>query len=153
MANFFCTKCGQQVPDTATACPSCGAARTAGAAPPESPSTAAPLPAQDFSSSSSSSAKGFFATLADTSFSEFITLRLITLFYIIGCIIVAIGAVIFGLYGFSMGIGIGLLTLIIGAPIIAIVGIVLVRVQLEFLSAIFRVAENTTVMVKDLERR
>lgn len=153
MPNVFCSKCGQQMSDTATACPSCGSLRSAAS------SASAPL-AHTFAEPG---ALGFFKTLLDTSFSNFITLKLIKYAYILGGIAITIAAVIFGFSGFSTRYGAllswegsfwrGLLTLFIGAPIFWVVWIVSLRVMLEFISAVFRIAESTSTTVKVLENR
>lgn len=85
--------------------------------------------------------KGLVESLVDLSFGEFVTLRIIKLLYALHLVlglIVAIGLV---LSGFRESTAQGLLLLILGA-----VGLVFwtlyVRVLLEVLIVVFRVAEN-----------
>lgn len=68
MAVVFCTKCGKQVPDNATSCPSCGHARTGITALPASPPPQRLAPANI---SAGHETPGFFKILLDTSFNDF----------------------------------------------------------------------------------
>ena len=162
MANVFCTKCGQQVPDNATVCPSCGHARTGIPTSPASP------PAQKFAPANVSVGRktpGFFKILLDTSFNDFITLKLIKFFYILDCAVCAIGAFIVvpiavwvfpqGLLpqGFQVSNAERVAGVLILPPVLFIVGVVLLRVWLELVASIFRIAENTTEMADDLNKR
>jgi hypothetical protein len=97
-------------------------------------------------------AKGFFGTLFDLSFSEFITTKLIKVLYILLLILVAIGFVIaffsslvtmFSRGGFLAG-----LLGIVLAPIGALIYVILARMWMELIIVIFRIAENTTELVR-----
>ena len=157
MANVVCTKCGQQVPDNATVCPSCGHARTGIPTPPARPPAQGLVPANV---SVGHKTPGFFKILLDTSFSDFITLKLIKFFYILGCILNAIGAFIVlpiavwvyfqGFQGFQPSNAERIAAVLIASPVLFIVGVVLLRVWLELVASVFRIAENTTEMAADL---
>lgn len=145
--------------DNATICPSCGHARTGIPAPPVRPSPQRLAPANV---SVGHETPGFFKILLDTSFNDFITLKLIKFFYILGCILSAIDAFI----GVPIAVWVyaqAYLTnvsnaeriagIVILSPILFIVEVVLLRVWLELVASVFRIAENTTVMAADLNQR
>ena len=105
---------------------------------------------------------GFFKILLDTSFNDFITLKLIKFFYILGCILSAIDAFIgvpiaVWIYAQAYLINVSnaerIAGIVILAPILFIVEVVLLRVWLELVASVFRIAENTTVMAADLNQR
>jgi Domain of unknown function (DUF4282)/zinc-ribbon domain len=160
MASVFCTKCGQQLPDNASVCPSCGHARTGITTPPASP------PPQRFVPANvpvGRKTPGFFRILLDTSFNDFITLKLIKFFYILGCIVFAIVAFIVvpiaileysqGFQGLQLSNAERIGAVVIASPVSFIVGVVLLRVYLELVASVFRIAENTTVMAADLNEQ
>ena len=114
------------------------------------------------------SVPGFFKSLYDLSFTEFVTPRMVRIIYIIALVAAALWCVglLFG--GFStLGVviqmqnspygqnaassSLGVLGLgeIVGAPILFIVFSIAARMQLEVLIAIFRIAENTTLIARD----
>jgi uncharacterized membrane protein len=90
--------------------------------------------------------KGFFARLFDMSFSDFITVRLIKVLYILGIIAAGIGGLMFIISGFMAGVGMGILFLIL-SPVLVLFYILMVRVWLELILVVFRIAENTTQLV------
>ena len=95
--------------------------------------------------------KGFFGALFDMSFSEFVTIKLIRILYILQLIIIAIGLVV-GIIGsfvsmFTDNFLTGLLGLIF-TPILALIWIILARVGNEIIIVVFRIAENTTDLVE-----
>ncbi len=87
--------------------------------------------------------KGLIESLVDFSFGEFVTLRIIKLLYALHLLVGLIVAIGLVLSGFRESTAQGLLLLILGA-----VGLIFwtlyVRVLLEVLIAIFRVAESVT---------
>ncbi len=95
--------------------------------------------------------KGFlaslFASLFDMSFSEFITIRLIKVLYIIGIIVAVIIGLGMIITGFSNGAGTGLLFLLL-SPVIILLYILALRIWLELIIVVFRIAENTSQLVK-----
>lgn len=148
MANVFCTKCGKQVPDNATSCPSCGHARTG------IPISPARAPAQVPAAANVSvghETPGFFKILLDASFSDFITLKLIKWLYILGCIVQGIGTFI-TVWEYTQSFVGRIAGVLILWPVLFIVSVVLLRVGLELLAAVFRIAENTTEMAADLNK-
>ena len=83
-----------------------------------------------------------FDALKDTSFTQFVTLKLIKLLYVLGAILIVIGVVITALGGFALGFWRGLGTLII-APIGGLLAVLVLRVYLELIAVVFRIAKNT----------
>ena len=84
---------------------------------------------------------GFFRALFDFSFTQFVTEKIIIALYILA-ILLFVFVVIFGVItAFTQGLWEGIIGLIF-APIALIVYIVIVRVWLEFIVVIFRIADH-----------
>ncbi len=83
--------------------------------------------------------KGFFGALFDFSFSEFLTPKIIKVLYGIGLALAAIGALVFIVAGFHRGVGIGIIFLII-SPLVFLLYALVVRIYLEILIVMFRIA-------------
>ncbi len=86
--------------------------------------------------------KGFLGALFDFSFSEFITIKLIRILYILGIIFSTIVAIIFIVSGFNISTGVGIIFLIL-SPIIFLLYVILIRIWLEIIIVVFKIAENT----------
>ena len=86
--------------------------------------------------------KGFFGSLFDFSFSEFITPRIIKLLFVLAIIISAIFAIMMFVAGISEGGGTAFLSLI-GAPLLFLLYVIMARVWLEVIMIMFRIADNT----------
>ena len=87
--------------------------------------------------------KGFFGSLFDVSFTSFVTIRIIKVIYIITLVLIGIAALVFIVASFADSVGAGLFVLIIAAPLVSLLYVIYVRVLLEIVIAIFRIAENT----------
>jgi hypothetical protein len=92
--------------------------------------------------------KGFFGSLFDFSFDNFIAPKLVKFLYVlslIGATIYAIFLLIFGLAALGGGTdssaGVGLLA-IIGAPILWFVWLILARLYLELVIVMFKISED-----------
>jgi hypothetical protein len=85
--------------------------------------------------------------LADFSFTNFITLKLIKFLYILGLLIGALGGLVGLLAAFSQGVLAGIGGLIV-VPLILLLFAMYLRVGLELLAVIFRIAENTAEMAR-----
>ncbi|OGL43944.1 MAG: hypothetical protein A2161_09890 [Candidatus Schekmanbacteria bacterium RBG_13_48_7] len=94
---------------------------------------------------------GFFASLMDFSFKEFITTRIVKFLYFIAILFAALVSLGLIVRGFSLSMVRGILFLII-SPLIFIVYVILARVWLEIVIVIFRIAENTSLMVKNNQK-
>lgn len=92
--------------------------------------------------------KSFLSMLFDLSFDDFVTVRIIRVIYVISII----AAAIVGLFWFvtfaSNGAGAAILALIL-VPIAFLLYVIIARVWLEAFMAIFKIAENTSVMARN----
>jgi hypothetical protein len=86
--------------------------------------------------------KGFFGKLFDLSFSEFITVSIIKVLYVIAIIVSAIGALVVLIGGFTKGVGAAIGGIIL-APLLFLLYVLLARVWMEVIMVLFRIAENT----------
>lgn len=86
--------------------------------------------------------KGIAAALMDLSFSEFVTTRLIKIIYVLGIIGAGLGGVGMIVTGFMQGFVSGLVGIVV-APIIFALAVISVRVWLELVIVVFRIAEHT----------
>lgn len=91
---------------------------------------------------------GFFTTLFDFSFSEFIVPKIIRILFGLGIIGAAIMTLAVIVNGFHSGFLAGLLMIIL-SPLFFVIGVILVRVYLEVVLVLFRIADNTTKMIQD----
>lgn len=90
--------------------------------------------------------RGFFASLFDFSFSSFITIRLIKVIYALFIAGSAVFALLFVASAFRASALFGLFVLLIVAPVLFFFYVILARVYLELVVAIFRIAENTSIL-------
>jgi hypothetical protein len=84
---------------------------------------------------------GALATLLDFSFSSFITARIIKLLYALGLIVAAVVALVMLIGAMVAGVTQALVMLIL-APLGFLIAVLYLRVILELLIVIFRIAEN-----------
>ena len=92
--------------------------------------------------------QGFFTTLFDFSFSEFIVPKILKVLYGLGILGAAIVAIGFIVNGFGAGVLGGIVMLIL-SPVIFVIGVILVRVYLEVVMVLFRIADNTAKIVQN----
>lgn len=92
--------------------------------------------------------KGFFTTLFDFSFAEFIVPKIIKVLFAIGILGAAVFALAVIVNGFHGGFLAGLLMIIL-SPVFFVIGVILVRVYLEVVLVLFRIADNTSKMSQD----
>jgi hypothetical protein len=88
---------------------------------------------------------GFLGALFDFSFSTFITGKLIRILYALGLIVCGLTALSILFAAFSQGFMAGILGLVL-APVMFLFGAMYLRVILEVLMVIFRIAENVQVI-------
>jgi len=81
----------------------------------------------------------------DLGFTRFITVRVVSVLYVVGLALLAISALASIVTGFRGGIGTGIFSLIV-APLGFLLGALLLRVYLEIVVVLFRIAENTSAM-------
>ncbi len=83
-----------------------------------------------------------FSILSDLSFKRFVTPRLVRLIYFISLIAAGLSALAWMVSGFKTGVFYGLFTVVTG-PVAFFIYMLTARVLLEFMLAVFRIAENT----------
>lgn len=91
--------------------------------------------------------KSFLSALFDFSFSEFITIKIIKVLYVIGIILAGIAALFMIGGGFGTSFFAGILALII-SPIIFLLYVLVVRIWLELIIVLFKIADNTKIMAE-----
>ena len=94
---------------------------------------------------------GFFAALFDLSFTEHVAARLIRAFYPLVITVTVNVTTFWLLLAWALPHWVGWLVkgaIFIGAPITALTCLVLTRIALEYLIAIFTIDEKLTVLVK-----
>ena len=93
-------------------------------------------------------AKNFIRSLFDFSFRSFITGRVIPVLYVLMMIWIVVGAIFFVAAAFQFSSGLGILVLFIGAPIYLAISLIFLRVLLELIMVIFRIAENVHTLAR-----
>ena len=92
--------------------------------------------------------KGFFGALFDLSFSSFVTTKIIKVLYVIAIVLAGLGALVWVIAAFTDSVGLGLLTLIVLAPLVFLLYVIYARVLLELLIVIFRIMETNVELVR-----
>jgi hypothetical protein len=129
--------------------PAADAARAAASPAVDVDDTGVPTPRGDVASVG----RGFLGALFDVSFRTFITRRLASVFYIVGLMFIAIGFIVYFVWGIVHGIiaiphnvggGVALLVAtVILVPIVTFIAIVVLRLVIESVVALIAIAENT----------
>lgn len=91
--------------------------------------------------------KGFFATLFDLSFSQFITTRIIKVLFVIAIILSGIAALALLIGGIAGGGGGAFLSIIV-APILFLLCVLMARIWLELILILFRISDNIDKLVE-----
>ena len=91
--------------------------------------------------------KGFLGSLFDVSFSSLITTRVIKVIYILSMILIGLMALFFIAAAFSNSAASGIFTLVIIAPLAALIYLIYVRVILEVIICVFRIMETNVELV------
>ena len=86
--------------------------------------------------------KGFFGALFDFSFTNFVTLKLVKFLFALGLLGGVLGAIFLLVASFAQGTQSGLIALA-GVPLGLALFTIYLRVILETLVVLFRIAENT----------
>jgi hypothetical protein len=96
--------------------------------------------------------KGFFGALFDLSFSTLVTTRVIKFIYVITLIVIGLAALVFIIAAFAKSAVLGILTLLVIAPVVSLLYVIYARVLLEVIIALFRLVEYNRELVA-LKRR
>lgn len=86
--------------------------------------------------------KHLFTALSDTGFSSFVTPSIVSILYKITVVAFALAALGLVLFAFMASMIFGVITLIVIAPALFIVGVAFARVILEFCLVAFRMADD-----------
>lgn len=89
--------------------------------------------------------KGFFGSLFDFSFENFVFPKIIRFLYAIACIMVVLLYLAGIVYGFQMDTTYGLIALIAG-PFVMLLYLIMIRAWMEIAIVLFRIYENTGVI-------
>jgi hypothetical protein len=92
--------------------------------------------------------KGFLASLFDTSFASLVTPRVIKVIYIITMVVIGLAAVAWIIAAFADSVALGLVVLVIVAPLLALLYLIYTRVLLEVILALFRIMESNQELVQ-----
>lgn len=135
----FCGKCGAQLHENATFCAACG---TPAGQPGEPSSVPAPVVIPTVSAARVPASRGFFGSLFDLSFTNFVTTKIIKFLFVLAIILAALVAI--GMIAFSNNpySNVPPALVIILAPIVFFVYVLLARVWLEIIMVTFRMAEH-----------
>jgi phage-related protein len=93
---------------------------------------------------------GFFKSLFDLSFDRWVTPRLLKAIYVLVMIVVGLAYLAYVFLAFRASSALGLATLIVIGPLIAVFYLVLWRVLLAVVMAIFKIAEYTRAVASSL---
>jgi hypothetical protein len=85
---------------------------------------------------------GFFRALFDFSFTQFVTEKIIMALYILAIVLFVFVVILGVITAFTQGFWEGIIGLIF-APVLLLVYVVIVRVWLEFVVVVFRIADHT----------
>ncbi len=88
---------------------------------------------------------GGLGAIFDLSFSNFVTTSIVRIVYIIGLVMIGLAWIVMVIRGFAAGAAQGLITIII-ATIVMALWILFLRIWLELIIVIFRIAENTAII-------
>ncbi len=91
--------------------------------------------------------KGIFGSLFDISFTDFVTIRIIKVLFVLAIIGSGIGALVLLIGGITSGVAQAFVYIIL-APIIFFLYVLLARIWLEVIIVLFRIAENTGKLVE-----
>lgn len=86
--------------------------------------------------------KGFLGALFDFSFTSFVTPKVVKVLYVLIVVVVGLSALGFALSVLATSVGLGLIVLLIGAPLYFLVVTALYRITLEFFMVVFRMAQD-----------
>lgn len=89
--------------------------------------------------------------LLDLRFTRFITVSIVKVLYLVGVVMVALTVLTWIIAGFTQGAMVGIAMLVL-SPLFLLLGVILVRIYLEVLVVLFRIAENTARMAGPSER-
>lgn len=91
--------------------------------------------------------RGFFGSLFDLSFTSLVTTKVIKFIYVLTLIMLTLFSLAIVFVAFRISTGLGVVVLIIVAPLWWLFSAIYARVSLEFIIALFRVMETNVELV------
>jgi len=95
--------------------------------------------------------RGFFESLMDTRFDSLITPMLIRFLYVVGMVVLGIGALVFIVVAFTDSAGRGILALIL-APLVALIYLIVTRLYLELIVVAFKIRDAAEEIAENTRR-
>lgn len=86
--------------------------------------------------------QGFWATLFDFSFTNFVAMTIITVLYWVSIILAILAALWFIIAGFQNSVGTGIIFVIL-SPFLFLLYVITARLWLELIAVVFRIEMNT----------
>jgi ribosomal protein L40E len=147
--DMFCTNCGAENKEEAKFCVKCG--ETFGQTRKDEEKIIS-IDTKAIKTQLFDKKTGFFGALFDFSFTDFVTAKIIKFLYGLSIFLIGLTTIILVIFSFAGGPIAGIFTLLIGGPLIFILGIIYTRVLLEIIMVIFKIAENTAITAKNTNR-
>ncbi len=94
--------------------------------------------------------RSFFGALFDFSFKSYVTPKIIKIIFAMVIVLSGLGALGFVVFAFSANVVAGVFVLLIVAPLVFLFYVILYRVFLEVVMAVFAIAENTSRLAHPL---
>jgi hypothetical protein len=94
--------------------------------------------------------KGFLRALFDFSFTTYITPKIIKVIFGIVIVVSGLGWLGYTIFAFATNVVLGIIVFVIIGPLIFLLYIILARVYLEVVMAVFTIAENSTRIAQSL---
>jgi len=116
------------------------------AAPSPAPHPSRPRLPEGFDPSS------MFGALTDFRFTRFITVNIVQVLYVLGVALIALYTFAGVIAIFRASVGFGVLALLF-SPVIFLLSVLMLRVYLELIVVIFRIAESTRAAAEALSKR
>jgi len=91
--------------------------------------------------------KGFFGSLFDFSFENFVFPKIIKVLYAIAVVLICIGYLAGIAYAFKIGSTAGIAAVALG-PVVMILYLIMIRVWMEVAIILFRIYDNTNVIAR-----
>jgi hypothetical protein len=154
-----CVSCGKPKNPDAAYCVHCGAAQVNPAPSGHTPPPADPL--RTFATPNfvlnehpaSLTQRGFLASLFDTSFTSLVGTKLVRVLYLLAMIWVGLIALFYILFAFHISPTLGLLVLLVVAPISSLFMLGFTRIVLELCIGLFQVMANSNELVAQGRRK
>jgi len=97
-------------------------------------------------------AASFLDALFDFSFTTFVTSKLVKVLYALSVIGAGLLALVLVMMGFEISQSVGIITLLIVAPLVFFLIVIYVRVLLEVMIVVFRIAEHLAQIAEKISK-